>query len=239
MLNSHVQFIKSQAKNILEEAVMSISCMNIENRMESYPLFDYILQSVFLRMTGFLEQKLKCICWELATDDYEYRYERFSKRRLGECSSLEEKTSVLNDIISQIKKIKGFTTVEKSKIINEASQSLSILEIIKYMNEYDYSLLIDFVKNFPESSFIKIGEKEKYDIFVDPLKKEYDCLYTHRNRCAHNLLSYQANLPDLKKLSDSEYIKPSYFKFFYILILIDELFICLWNEYENAATSRL
>lgn len=239
MSNSHVQFIKKQVENVLEEAVMSISCMDVGNKMESYPLFEYILQSIFLRMTGFLEQKLKCICWELATDDYEYRYERYSKRRLGECSSLDEKTSVLNDIISQIRKIKDFSNVSAEKSINAAKQSLSIFERIKYMNEYDYSLLIDFVKDFPESSFLNSADKKKYNIFVDPLKKEYDCLYTHRNRCAHNLLSYQSNLPDLKKLSDSEYIKPSYFKFFYILILIDELFICLWNEYENAATSRL
>ena len=63
----------------------------IGNGIETYPLGDYIMQSVFLKMTGFQEQKMKCICWELASNDYEYRYYRFTQNKLGECSNYKEK----------------------------------------------------------------------------------------------------------------------------------------------------
>ena len=51
-----------------------------------HPLYDYVLQTTFLKMTGSQEQKLKCIQWELATDDYEYRYDILSKS-IGELSN--------------------------------------------------------------------------------------------------------------------------------------------------------
>ena len=42
-------------------------------------LKDYFLSSIFLRMTGAQEQKLKCICWEIATHNYDFRYEYMKK----------------------------------------------------------------------------------------------------------------------------------------------------------------
>ena len=71
--------------NIIEEAVAALK--GIPNGMASFPVSEYFLQSLFLRLTGAQEQKCKCICWELATYDFEYRRRRFNSREmLGECS---------------------------------------------------------------------------------------------------------------------------------------------------------
>ena len=56
-------------------------------------------------------------------------------------------------------------------------------------------------------------------------------LYKHRNRVAHNLLSYQQNLPTLSKLKEKNNKYENYFLYFFMLIFIDELFIYLYKKY--------
>ena len=102
-MNNHNFFILSPITDILRNAVTATAGIN--SGIETYPLCDYVLQSVFLKMTGFQEQKMKCVCWELATNDYEYRYERYTTRTLGECSNYNEKSSIYQDIVKQIKKL--------------------------------------------------------------------------------------------------------------------------------------
>ena len=63
----HTDFIISDIFEILDDAIMSSS--GIDQNIAHYPLCEYILQSVFLRLTGYQEQKLKCILWEIASDD--------------------------------------------------------------------------------------------------------------------------------------------------------------------------
>jgi hypothetical protein len=46
------------------------------------------MQSIFIKMTGFQEQKLKCIVWELATDDYEYRYHKLTDKLGGNVQAM-------------------------------------------------------------------------------------------------------------------------------------------------------
>ena len=70
-MKNHKNFILSSISDVLNDAVSASAGVN--SGIETYPLCDYIMQSVFLKMTGFQEQKMKCICWELATNDYEYR----------------------------------------------------------------------------------------------------------------------------------------------------------------------
>ena len=67
-MNNHTEFILSPITGILKDVVSAST--GIGSGIETYPLCDYIMQSVFLKMTGFQEQKMKCICWELATNDY-------------------------------------------------------------------------------------------------------------------------------------------------------------------------
>ena len=59
-----------------------------------------------------------------------------------------------------------------------------------------------------------------------------EIVYKHRNRCAHNLKSYQDNLPTLSTIISDTYKYENYFFRFAIVILIDEIFIRLFNKYK-------
>ena len=121
---NHNNFILSPLSRILED--LTIATAGIYG-IETYPLCEYLMQSSFLRMTGAQEQKMKCICWELATNDYEYRYERFRKNPVGECSSYKEKTIVYKDLIGQIQKFdENFdvgTLLNNSRILQETQNA--------------------------------------------------------------------------------------------------------------------
>ena len=76
-------------------------------------------------------------------------------------------------------------------------------------------------------------------MFQPPLKAKYEeIVYRHRNRCAHNTLSYQINKPDLKALASSDFGYHSYFFRFAILILIDEIFMKLFQAYIDLQKSK-
>ena len=124
---NHNKFILSPVSNILKDVVSASS--GIGDGIETYPLCDYVMQSVFLKMTGAQEQKMKCIVWELATNDYDYRYERFTKSPLGECSNYTEKKTIYNDLIKQIEKYIGssfvLNTNKKNNILQKTNKLIT------------------------------------------------------------------------------------------------------------------
>lgn len=75
---------------------------SIGNGIEISAINDYIFPSLFLQMIGAQEQKLKCVVWDLANRDLQYRYERYQIWNLGECSAIKEENSVYADIINHI-----------------------------------------------------------------------------------------------------------------------------------------
>ena len=107
--HSHIPFILKPASDTVREALGALNATS--GGIETYPLCGYIMQSLFLKLTGLQEQKLKCICWEMACRDYEYRYERFERNRYSECSDYKDKCLVYNDLISQIEKHGGLFMV--------------------------------------------------------------------------------------------------------------------------------
>lgn len=91
------------------------------------------------------------------------------------------------------------------------------------------TLLSDAQFQYPANS-------KSYQLFQSTLSKKYEeIVYRHRNRCVHNTLSYQINKPDLSVLSGSDYGYHSYFFRFAILILIDEIFVKLFEKYLSFA----
>jgi len=104
MYNSvHGKFILTPLYNILLDGIYASA--SIKTGVETYPLGEYFFQSLFLRMTGAQEQKMKCISWELATNDYTYRYDLLHKKNYGECSNYFEKCSIYKDLIELIQKM--------------------------------------------------------------------------------------------------------------------------------------
>lgn len=86
---------------------------------------------------------------------------------------------------------------------------------------------------FAKSATLRVAEKS------NNLFDAYDKLYRHRNRCAHNLLSYQHHLPTLRILADPQYKYENYFIRFYVIALIDRIFVDLWEKYVSAITNNV
>nr|WP_320022224.1 hypothetical protein [uncultured Draconibacterium sp.] len=230
--NIHSDFILSPITDILKDIVSASA--GIGSGIETFPLCDYVMQSVFLKMTGFQEQKMKCICWEMATVDYEYRYD-FTKTPLGECSSYSEKQKIYKDLIKQIEKYGlefSKINIDKRKILATTSSDVLNTFINTNLSIWAQKDLLEFqsiLKDIKDTHFVN----EKGTLFADTtLKKMYeDHLYRQRNRIAHNTPSYQQNLPTLKTLINEDYKYENYFVFFFILVLIDKIFIELYKKY--------
>ncbi len=194
-------------------------------------------------MTGFQEQKMKCICWEFANNDYVYRYERYTNKTLGECSSYKEKKSVYQDIVKQIEKQCGnfdiSTKINKVGILQDTTIDISNIfpeSNLSIWTQRKYDEFVNIWKGIKNTDFANdkenlftgvIGRVSLIDIYENHL-------YKHRNRCAHNTQSYQQNLPTLKNLVNENYQYENYFVWFSILVLIDKLFIALYVKYLDA-----
>lgn len=236
-ISQHSEFILSPLLKILKDGIAA--CRAIGDGIDSYPLGEYLMQSLFLKMTGAQEQKMKCICWELATLDYDYRYEFLNKKKYGECSSYSCKNNIFNDLIEIVRK--EDSSFEPSSLIDEPFCTNVLKEIdalyrnsalcIWQSREYQfYKEKYSTVLKFNQIKYpLHINS---YQLFQPPLKAKYEqVVYRHRNQCAHNTLSYQVNKPDLSVLSSSDFGYHSYFFRFAILILIDEIFMKVFQRY--------
>lgn len=236
-MSKHSKFIETPIFNILQECVLA--CNGLDDGIETQPLHEYIMQSVFLKMTGASEQKLKCICWEMATEDYEYRRD-YIKNNHGECSSYKDKNDIYNEIIKNIKKYEPSFNAsglidDKAKFLNDLKDKITNLienSIISKWLEREFA----FFKSKNGSGNVKDSQIcNNNGLFQSDLKTDFETyVYRHRNRCAHNLISYQENLPTLSTLAAENYKYQNYFYRFYILILLDKIFMKLYAKYLKA-----
>lgn len=297
--NEQSIFILTPLTNILQDTVNA--CNGIGQGIETQSLGEYVLQTTFLKMTGASEQKLKCICWEMATRDYAYRYQ-YLKKNYGECSSYADKNSIYKDLIDRILAIDSDFSVDSlfedadisekvdkliEKKIKEAQKKqetnknrvLNTDEIQRLeegirlqfnkngISDKDKSCFTrmvlfeniqDKLEDILDSTLIERWEQNDYLDYISLWKglscysfaqgemllcKELhelytDIVYVHRNRCAHNLLSYQNNLPTLKTLLNDNFVYDNYYFRFSILILLDEIFVRLYKAYMELIKKR-
>lgn len=243
-MNNHKDFILSPITDILTDVVSANA--GIGSGIETFPLCDYIMQSVFLKMTGFQEQKMKCICWEMATNDYEYRYE-FTKNPLGECSNYKDKQTIYKDLIKQIKKQNsGFNVssdINKVSILANTTSEITDKFSDTNLSVWTQKSFNDYRNIWSEVLYTYFANDD-FNLFTGisgsgSLKKIYeDHLYKQRNRIAHNTQSYQQNLPTLKTLVTEDYKYENYFIFFSILVLIDSIFIELYKKYLTSLDDK-
>lgn len=125
----HSEFIETPLTNLLRDVVSDSN--NITNGVEFYGICGYVLHSLFLRLTGAQEQKLKCICWDLATEDYEYRYSRYNKWELGECSRLKDKSTIFSDLVDAVRSIKSTYSVFGGSVANKQTFVTNTFNSIK------------------------------------------------------------------------------------------------------------
>jgi hypothetical protein len=240
-LRIHEQFICTPIQEILQNSCDACSC--IGSGIETQPLKEYVLQSTFLKMTGASEQKLKCICWEMATYDYEYRYQLLQKP-LGECSNYKDKNSVYMNITKEIKHYavnynimsEDFSDDVKTTMVHGIYDDMSKILCDSIYYTWEPRAYREFLTDriIDESSFIvtkdNILSEKKNNI-----KRFYEqVVYRYRNRCAHNLRSYQSNAPTLMTLAgESNQREENYFNMIAVLILLDEIFISLYKIFVN------
>lgn len=292
----HSKFIKTPIIDILKDGVNA--CAGIGRGIETYPLCDYVMQSLFLKMTGAQEQKLKCICWEMATNDYDYRRTYLDKVKsdYGEFSTYDQKNNVYKQLINEIKRYNSTFEIEnyqwikdiddttknslftqevhervnaeidkqsKKGTLNDDNKNRIKTNIERECNNNIDKIIIEAAKkkhiiniednivSFLEPSILSIGGWRSYSfwkedkikinsakyalkgtLLKDDLKELYENdVVRHRHRCAHNLTSYQHNLPTLDALAESDYNYHNYFFRFAILMLIDEIFMNLYKVY--------
>lgn len=223
-VSKHSKFILTPITEVIKEAC--IATRGFSPGIENYPIEEYIMHSLFLKMTGFQEQKGKCLSWDVATNDYEYRHEYFPKIT-GEYSSIADKNNLCKFIIKAITNQERKVNFDKNAIIRECQNEICTL--LKQSNlihnrHSDFSWLestnFSFYEDFLPRQNILIKENT-------PLYNDYTQLYRERNRCAHNLRSYQENTPKLSILSKNQ--KSNFFYFFFILDLIDHVYIELFK----------
>ena len=250
-MSQHKSFILKPMASIFDEALAALS--TIGDGIDAYSVNEFFLQSLFLKMTGFQEQKLKCIVWELATIDYTYRYERFSKNPIGECSCFDEKNTIYKDLLTRLSKFGfGISDDNRQKILDQAKREvqntyflyrirnnypLQYVDFEQYLKEIDKTCIMtedNLFKNADNCKDSKKDGKFKRCIYGLCLKNVFEvAVYQHRNKCAHNTLSYQSNLPTLDTLHSLQFRYANYFIRFFLLMLIDDIFRFLFDEYMN------
>lgn len=302
--NIHREFILAPITNIFKEGLAAINSLG--DGIEITALKEYFLQSLFLRMTGAQEQKLKCIGWDLASNDYAFRYKYLKSiyKTYGEHSTYDAKKGVYNDIIDVVhgrvdnfkvdnfwdslelpkeeesivreqwykEVIEPFVTrvisSAKSKTSFSQSQKDSIKETQihkktsqdKLHEKLTEAKKIYFVKEWMSAykdlikkSSLSVIMPKKYESFLGKMNILMDgkalCIghnllsngcvelyekevYEFRNRCAHNLTSYQMHLPNLQVLAYNKEVD-NYFIRFWLIILIDNILMLAYDYYDH------
>lgn len=255
-MSKHVAFIQTPLYGQLDD-VCGLLADNSGNMLSNMSA-EYILYSTFLKMTGAQEQKLKCICWEVATDNYEFRYKwqsgQFSP---GECSRLEDKQKVLNMLYGLIyEKDKSFTISETDKadiVLHSMNHVEKFMQasMIRYtmdrthQDEFDlWKITFDAIHNYSTCILTINGDNLKLALKRDNcptsfksavlygIDELYQFQYNHRNRCAHNTTSYQeTDMALFRNLGVVDLYKYNYLIFFTLLLMIDDITIRLFNKY--------
>lgn len=233
----HTQFIMTPISNIIRDTANA--CGSLGDGMESQPLASYIMQTTFLRLTGASEQKLKCICWEIASFDYEFRYELL-KDPLGECSSYKDKKDIFNHICKCLRQYETpaeLEDAEKDIIIGQATIALEkILDKSIFSNWFERDMIYYRdnlrINKIEKKHFCKKESGDNIRLLENILIDYYtEYVYRQRNRYAHNLTSYQLNIPTFTQLQKFDTSKNNHFRMFSLLILLDEIFMKYYEKF--------
>lgn len=233
--SSTTDFIFTPLADILATATESLGA--IEEGMQSYPVADWVMPTVFLRMTGAQEQKLKCIYWDLGSMDLERRFHRILEK-LGDMSCYDEKRDLCSDLLSFLIRNKfdfdPERDIDREKLLVDAIADVKracggTMMQMWYPDYYkDYE---EVTARFRAEDIMEWNEKDCKckELLKEELKKAFNAMYYHRNRCAHNSTSFQKNLPKFVVLSGAGAVYENYFIRFFVVILLDRLYMELYR----------
>ena len=154
MLDNYDAIIRKNASVYIEE--MCNACGNMDETLRFYPLTEYLLSSVLLRLTGFIEQKLDILQLILCNMDGKVRYNLLRKSH-----ALSSNYDTVNSIY-----------ITFSKIINKLECDYAIIEkMYKGKSLFDnreciydaFSRILDLFKN---SAIIYQRERHFKEFFI-------------------------------------------------------------------------
>jgi hypothetical protein len=236
----HNDFIFRPIEQVLEEGINALS--SISDGIGTYPLNEYIMKAIFLKMTGFQEQKFKCIAWEMATENYEFRRDFLNDFAKEGFSTYQSKQKLYKKLMELLERSE-FSEEMKKDIIDESEKCVINLiddSKLKYWNESKYSDFKEQIRNIVSyeniaKKIVKNKDNVVYNLLENKIHPIYEDLYGCRNRLAHNTLSYQDNLPSFIDMQTEDFGYNNYFVWFYLLIVIDKIMIKLYKEFcENS-----
>lgn len=246
----HSEFIETPLLRILEEGIQA--CRPLGDGIQTEPMKEYFLSSLFLRMTGAQEQKLKFILWELATHNYNVRYKWAFRGdadfSFGEMSVKKDKQRLYKILRESVEKMQGgpfkHSCLGCDGVKAIRNQVVALLKT-STVSEVWLKPGLDFVCDdncfLPHSSNSNENNYGDHTVLLGGrLGMDYeDIVYRHRNRCAHNLTSYQRCCENLDSLKDKNYPRKNYVYRFIILILIDKIFMELYERYKELVEMNL
>lgn len=216
----HKEFILTPLSSLIEATLFPMHLY--KGTICNYIMKEYVLQTLFLKLTGCMEQKAKCILWDIATHDFEFRRE-FLNLKLGEYSNYDSKNEVYKELVKQVGQLE-----EASK-----SQLLDQLKEFKD-NVLEKSIAKEWLprelRNLKVKDIFAIKRWGGEALFNSPLNdKMYKSLYEHRNRCAHNVLSYQGDVMTPSKIVSTG--ENNYASWFTLLVLTDMIYMDLYGRF--------
>jgi hypothetical protein len=233
--SSTTDFILSPLSNILAEAAFAIS--NVGNKMNNYQIADWVMPTVFLRMTGAQEQKCKSINWDLGTIDLEHRLTRMMDKQ-GDMSCYDDKFKLCSDLTASLlrnsQRFDPSTDIDRETIMKETREDIvrlcSTSLMTTWYGDY-YKDFEDVTEGFRKEEFFDWDESsgKLKAMLKGDIRMAYEAMYRHRIRCAHNTNSWQPNLPRFTVLSGPASVYENYFIRFYLLVLLDKLFVQLYK----------
>lgn len=243
----HTEFIMSDMMDIVDDALRAVD--SIGEDIQNYPACEYLLQSMFLKLTGYQEQKLKCILWHVASWDFDVRRKVLggSERdySIGEASKLEDKNKVWKALTTSMGNKESPYKAPDSAAIqaqidavgNALKDRLSRSALTKWLPR-DYTDFEKFLKNTKAFEEGYLTSPNKFFGGDSNLKEAYELVYKHRNRCAHNLRSYQYDTNNLDEMLKDKKGADNYFTMIFVLLLIDNAFVEAYHQYHKKVLLR-
>lgn len=228
----HKEFILTPLSSLIEQTLQPLDLY--KGQICNYIMKEYVLQTLFMKLTGCMEQKAKCILWDIATHDFEYRRDfLYNNSRQGEYSTYKSKNYVYKVLVEHVGKIddqrkRELLTQLKSFKDNILEESILKVWLPRELRELEIDIFFNW-----EICIEKKGKKGEIilKLFNDTLEDTYNKLYTHRNRCAHNVLSYQGNVMNPQKIKDVG--GASYATWFTLLVLMDMIYMEQYEKVHN------
>jgi len=215
----HKEFILTPLVSLIEKTLLPLDMY--KGQMSSYAIKEYVLQTLLFKLTGCMEQKAKCILWDIATHDFEFR-RVFLEDKQRKYSKYDERIEVYITLLQQVGKIKETRKndlLTQLKVFKEEvlEKSINKMGLPRDLHDLEIKNLFD-IKRWAVNC-----------LFDNSLHEIYKQLYNHRNRCAHNVLSYQGNAMPPQKIKDLGGY--NYASWFTLLVLMDMIYMELYTEF--------